>query len=38
MGNILQSDKTSVDIALHIASEMKKMICQKIILTKTILK
>jgi hypothetical protein len=24
MGNILYSDKTCVDIALHIASEMKK--------------
>jgi hypothetical protein len=24
MGNILHSDKTFVDIALHIASEMKK--------------
>jgi len=35
MGNILHSDKTYADIALHIASEMKKIICQNIILTKT---
>lgn len=35
MGNILHSDKTCADIALHIASEMKKIICQNIILTKT---
>lgn len=35
MGNILHTDKTCADIALHIASEMKKIICQNIILTKT---
>jgi len=35
MGNILHSDKTCADIALHIASEIKKIICQNIILTKT---
>lgn len=35
MGNVLHSDKTCADTALHIASEMKKMICQNIILTKT---
>lgn len=35
MGNILHSDKTCADIALYIASEMKKIICQNIILTKT---
>lgn len=35
MGNVLHSDKTCADTALHIVSEMKKMICQNIILTKT---
>jgi hypothetical protein len=37
MRNILHSGKTPVDIALYIISEMKKkMICQNIILTKTV--
>jgi len=35
MGKILHSDKTCADKALHIVSEMKKIICQNIILTKT---
>ncbi|KAE9535982.1 hypothetical protein AGLY_007883 [Aphis glycines] len=34
MGNILHSDKTCSAIALHIASVMKKTICQNIISTK----
>lgn len=34
MGNILHSDKTCADIAIHIATEMKKIICQEIILKK----
>lgn len=34
MGNILHSDKTCSGIALHIALEMKKTICQNIISTK----
>jgi len=37
MRNTLYSDKTYVDIALHIASEMKKIICQSVILTKMII-
>jgi hypothetical protein len=37
MGNILHSNKTFVDIAFYIASEMKKkMIYRNMILTKTV--
>src|SRR6218665_1895938 len=34
MGRILHSDKTCADIAIHIASEMKKAICREIISSK----
>lgn len=34
MGNILHSDKTCSEIAIHIASEMKKKICGEITSTR----
>lgn len=34
MGNILHSDKTCADIAIHLVTEMKKIICKDIILDK----
>jgi len=34
MGNILHSDKTCAEIAIHLATEMKTIICKDIILDK----